>query len=286
MFTKFSELTDVVSILPYCPEDGSWGLLRSYPETKRHKSICQEYRLISVKLLKSVCDAGSHWCSNGVLVKLLKIWLPQEAQENGPLNIHHAVFQMILTTREKASIQTDLSKMGELTWHKDLTALKGDMLTPEIIQYVNQEFCNRETATFLPEHFLRDNIVVELVKEDFLLNRDSDDPFDELVMSTGFSVEDEIGLYEQYLVHTFPYCTMGQGSFTKFMTNFGWSPEATNHLFKCADFEGRGALLPKELLYLMAALEPEVSLSPRSACIRGVYIFRVLYDHFQVQETS
>ncbi|KAJ8729113.1 hypothetical protein PYW08_000694 [Mythimna loreyi] len=96
----------------------------------------------------------------------------------------------------------------------------------------------------------------------------------QLLHAAGYSRDDQIRMYREFVLMVFPAIYMSVHVFSQFMIDLGWQRSQCSSLFRAADVSGRGGLSFLELMLWTAALEPGTQHVGLPAEIRCRYIFR------------
>ncbi|XP_022820964.1 uncharacterized protein LOC111352608 [Spodoptera litura] len=234
MFKNYKDLCDVVSLLVYCPSE------RCYLFTKEASG---ETWLPSSKCEKNCWKMTAHKINfelfgidAGTNCHPLRVY--KIWLPNHSLNcVYHAVYKVAI----KADVKKRLKYKAEV-----------------------------ESGS-----------LIEICEENIVIGQDvaggavaMASPNLQLLQTAGYTREDQIRIYREFVLMVYPAIYMSVNIFSQFMVDLGWQRTQCQNLFRAADVTGRGGLSFLELMLWAAALEPATQHTGIPAEIRCRYIFR------------
>lgn len=286
LFKTISELTDVVSHVIFCPDDVSM-LITLEPNTN-------EYWIPSSKI-----PVGTGWFAQSVkdmedlfgvvyqtqkMLKLYKIWVPHHSTSY----IYHCIYFVLMPGEQRKKLKTTYGKYrGKIRWAQETDLQKmleqENLRSPEVLEFL--QLCKGTPHTVIteganitiPYEILSCDGLVELT-DYVLISKPNAENFEQIIESASFTKEIQMVLYKEFVFMCFPTIYMCLHVFSRLVTSLGWPKEEACYLFKAADVVDRGGLSYRELLYILAAVEPTTSHGGIPAELRCRYMFK-FFDH-------
>ncbi|XP_075992786.1 uncharacterized protein LOC142987717 [Anticarsia gemmatalis] len=289
MFKHYKDLCDVVSLLVYCPTE------RCYLFSKEASG---ELWVPSMKCERNGWKTTAHRINfelfgvdNGqqcIPFRVYKVWLPDHTMNC----VYHAVYKVAIKSDVKKRLKLKPGMRSRLQWfnttelerqraHCTLKspelAVFAAMVSNEPIKIQEAENCSESDSLVDMDY----GTLVEICEEHVVVGTDGGggavsmaSPNLQLLQAAGYTREDQIRLYREFVLMVYPCTYMSANSFTQFMIDLGWQRPQCPALFRAADVTGRRGLSFLELMLWNAALEPSTQHSGVPAEIRCRYIFR------------
>ncbi|KAK4874556.1 hypothetical protein RN001_013916 [Aquatica leii] len=284
MFKSISDLCDVVSHVVYCPDDATMFITL--------EPNCNEYWIPSSKV-----TSGSGWIAQSVkdmdeifglvlhnikILKLCKVWVPQHAQPC----VYHCIYCVYMSLDQKKKLKTTYGRFrGKVKWVDEFDLKKlltqENLRSPELVEFL--QMCKgatpnllhegMTTATPFPAEFLACGGFVELT-DHAIINTNTAGIYEQLIDSAAFSKEVQMSLFKEFIFMCFPALYMCQQVFSRFALELGWNKDEAPFLFRAADISRRYGISFRELVIILAAIEPTTSHGGSPAEIRCRYMFR------------
>nr|XP_049708096.1 uncharacterized protein LOC110382239 [Helicoverpa armigera] len=280
MFKHYKDLSDVVSLLVYCPSERCYLFTKeSSGETWLPSSKCEKncWKMTAHKINFDLfgVDAGST-CHP---LRVYKIWLPNHVLHC----VYHAVYKVAVKSDVKKRLKYKAGMRNRLQW-LNATELErqrahSNLRSPEIVLFALMATGELKDPDKDPE--IESGALIEICEENVVITTDAAGgavammtPNMQLLQAAGYSRDDQIRMYREFVLMVFPAVYMSVSIFSQFMVDLGWQRAQCQNLFRAADITGRGGLSFLELMLWSAALEPATQHSGVSAEIRCRYIFR------------
>ncbi|CAB3237684.1 unnamed protein product [Arctia plantaginis] len=282
MFKKYTDLCDVVSLLVYCPSERAFLFTKEssgelwLPSTKCENN-CWKSTANKMNFELFGADVGPQ-CTP---LRVYKIWLPKHALPC----VYHAIYKVAIKSDVKKKVKLKLGVKNRMQW-LNMTELErqrahANLRSPELAVFAL--LVAGETKESSEAQDMDYSMLIEVCEEQALLTFGSDvgggavsmaTPNSQLLLAAGYSKDDQLRLYREFVVLVYPCTYMSTNPFTQFMVDIGWQKTQCTALFRAADVTGRGGLTFQELMLWSAALEPNTQHSGLPAEIRCRYIFR------------
>ncbi|XP_049868507.1 uncharacterized protein LOC126368356 isoform X2 [Pectinophora gossypiella] len=279
MFKHYKDLSDVVSLLVYCPTEHSFLLSKEtsgeyWIPSSRVDGDC--WKLTASKIYYDLF--GVETVNPCVPLRIYKVWLP-----NHPLSaVYHAIYKTCIKPDLKKKLKIKQNLRSRLSWfnHVELDRQRAHAMlrSPELAIFT-QMAMGEQIKEFDVEYDT--GILIEICESNLILSPDVgagaaalSSPNYHLLIAAKYTKEDQIRLYREFVVLSFPAVYMSPHMFTTFMVDLGWQRPQCHNLFRAADITGRGGLSFLELMLWCAAMEPATQHSGVPAEIRCRYIFR------------
>lgn len=280
MFRHYKDLSDVVSLLVYCPSERCYLFTKeSSGETWLPSSKCEKncWKMTAHKINFDLfgVDAGTT-CHP---LRVYKIWLPNHVLHC----VYHAVYKVAVKSDVKKRLKYKAGMRNRLQW-LNATELErqrahSNLRSPEIVLFALMATGELKDPDKDPE--IESGALIEICEENVVITTDAAGgavammtPNMQLLQAAGYSRDDQIRMYREFVLMVFPAVYMSVSIFSQFMVDLGWQRAQCQNLFRAADITGRGGLSFLELMLWSAALEPATQHSGVSAEIRCRYIFR------------
>ncbi|KAF9787631.1 hypothetical protein SFRURICE_001683 [Spodoptera frugiperda] len=280
MFKNYKDLCDVVSLLVYCPSERCYLFTKeSSGETWLPSSKCEKncWKMTAHKINFELfgIDAGT----NCHPLRVYKIWLP-----NHSLNcVYHAVYKVAIKADVKKRLKYKAGMRNRLQWlnMSELERQKAhsNLRSPEVIAFALMT--NGELKDSDKDSEVESGSLIEICEENIVIGQDvaggavaMASPNLQLLQTAGYTREDQIRMYREFVLMVYPAIYMSVNIFSQFMIDLGWQRTQCQNLFRAADVTGRGGLSFLELMLWAAALEPATQHTGIPAEIRCRYIFR------------
>ncbi|KAJ8726686.1 hypothetical protein PYW07_001384 [Mythimna separata] len=280
MFKHYKDLCDVVSLMVFCPHD------RTYLSTKDGSG---ETWLPSIKCEKNCWKVTAHKIYFSLFgvdsgnschpIRVYKVWLPNHALPCA----YHAVYKAAVKADVKKRLKNKAGLRSRLLWlsaaELERQRAHSCLRSPEILVFSLMVF--GEGRDLDKDTELESGALVEICEENVVVGMDvaggavaMASPNMQLLNAAGYTREDQIRLYREFVLMVFPAIYMSVHMFSQFMIDIGWQRSQCSSLFRAADVSGRGGLSFLELMLWTAALEPGTQHVGLPAEIRCRYIFR------------
>ncbi|CAH0700278.1 unnamed protein product [Spodoptera exigua] len=280
MFKNYKDLCDVVSLLVYCPSERCYLFTKEASgETWLPSSKCEKncWKMTANKIHFELfgIDAGT----NCHPLRVYKIWLPSHS-----LNcVYHAVYKVAIKIDVKKRLKYKPGMRNRLQWLNisELERQKAhlNLRSPELIAFVLM--INSELKDSDKDWDVESGSLIEICEENVVIGQDvaggavaMASPNLQLLQTAGYTREDQIRMYREFVLMVYPAIYMSVNIFSQFMIDLGWQRTQCQNLFRAADVTGRGGLSFLELMLWAAALEPATQHTGMPAEIRCRYIFR------------
>ncbi|XP_030745239.1 uncharacterized protein LOC115874277 isoform X2 [Sitophilus oryzae] len=212
---------------------------------------------------------------------MYKIWNPKK--ENA--HLIHCVFYVVVEVSVKNKTKNSMGKYrGKLKWilESDLLGLwqSNSLRSPDLLElyHLAREY---DVGHFYTVEPAEDIILAKNVAEitDDILVSGKTTNYQQLIESSPIDKLAQEQLYSNlFLPYCYPACYMNLKSFSKFMTDdLGWPKPQMIFLFRSADINNRYGLSFRELLYFLAAIDPNTGHGGTAAELRCRYMFKY-YD--------
>ncbi|KAK5640798.1 hypothetical protein RI129_009345 [Pyrocoelia pectoralis] len=286
MFKAVSDLTDVVSHVIFCPDDVSM-LITLEPHSN-------EYWIPSSKI-----TPGTGWFAQSVkdmedifgvvyktqkMLKLYKVWVPHHVSSY----IYHCIYFVLMPGEQRKRLKTTYGKYrGKVRWvqESDLQKMlqQENLRSPEVLEFLRMckgaphSMLSEGVNISIPYEVLSCDGLVELT-DYVLINSPNSGNCEQIIESASYTKNVQMALYKEFVFMCFPAIYMCQQVFSRLVTCLGWSKDDGADLFRAADVSGRWGITFRELLYILAALEPSTSHGGIPAELRCRYMFK-FFDH-------
>ncbi|KAL0895199.1 hypothetical protein ABMA27_013640 [Loxostege sticticalis] len=277
MFKNYKDISDVVSLLVHCPSERSFLLSKEasgefwLPCSKAEKNC---WKMTAHKINFELFGMDS--TSQVQPLRVYKIWMPSHPQPC----IYHTIY--------KVSVKSDVKKRTKMkgirnrlqwlnTTELDRQRAHSTLRSPEVAVFAQMAMGDQHKESEAIE--MEIGMLIEICEENVITGIDGAgaavaSPNCQLLQAANYTKEDQIRMYQEFLVMVYPALYMSPYVFTQFMIDLGWQRAQCPSLFRAADVTGRGGLSFVELVLWMAALEPATQHSGVPAEIRCRYIFR------------
>ncbi|XP_063838957.1 uncharacterized protein LOC135088008 [Ostrinia nubilalis] len=277
MFKNYKDICDVVSLLVHCPSERSFLLTKEasgefwLPCSKAEKN-CWKMTAHKINFELFGMDATTHCLP----LRVYKIWMPNHPQQC----IYHAIFKVAVKsdTKKRTKIK---GLRNRLQWFNTVELERqrahSTLRSPEVAVFAQMAMGDQPKEA---ETEMESGMLIEICEENVITGIDGagaatgSSPNCQLLQAANYTKEDQIRMYQEFLVMVYPALYMSPYVFTQFMLDLGWQRAQCPSLFRAADVTGRGGLSFVELVLWMAALEPATQHSGVPAEIRCRYIFR------------
>ncbi|XP_021203434.1 uncharacterized protein LOC101741294 isoform X2 [Bombyx mori] len=280
MFKNYKLLTDVVSLIVYCPPEKSFLVTREASgELWIPSSTCEKkcWKLAAHKINFDLfgVDAGPQ-C---VPLRVYKVWLPNHPQSS----IFHVIYKVSVKSDVKKRTKNKTNSRNRIQW---LTMVELErqrahamLRSPEVVIFALMSI--GEKANELDIMKTESGHLVEICEDNLIVGTDVaggavvlTSPNYQLLQAANYGHDDQLRLYQEFVLMVYPAMFMSQNVFTQFMVELGWQRSQCISLFRSADVTGRGGLSFQEFMLWSAALEPHTTHGGVPAEIRCRYIFR------------
>ncbi|XP_059058130.1 uncharacterized protein LOC131851628 [Achroia grisella] len=283
MFKHYKDLSDVVSLLVFCPSDrsylvskepsGEYWIPSSRTENNSWKMTAHKINFEASSNQLFGVDAGCQ-CQP---LRVYKIWLPNHPQQS----VYHAVYKVTVKSDVKKRTKVK-SPRSRLQWFNTVELERqrahSMLRSPEVAVFA--QMAAGDSPKNL-ENEMESGTLIEICEENILIGVDGAggavslaSPNYLLLHAAGYTKDDQIRMYREFLLLVYPALYMSPHVFTHFMLELGWQRTQCPSLFRAADVTGRGGLSFLETMLWTAALEPATPHSGIPAEIRCRYIFR------------
>ncbi|XP_076250134.1 uncharacterized protein LOC143189981 [Rhynchophorus ferrugineus] len=278
-----SELTHMVSLMIICVGDNSILLTLDganndhwLPSIKAETN-CSWSKLVAKEILEIL---GLKIAAK--LLRLYKMWYPKK---EGSTQLMHCVFQLAIDLQTKTKTKNSMGKYrGKTKWimETDLQSLweQNSLKSPDILELYQlaREFEPGYLYTVEPaEDIITMRNIAEITDEILVSGKATN--YQQLVDSSGIDKLAQEEIYcNLFLQLCYPATYMNQRNFAKLLVDgLGWQRPQLPSLFRSADLNNRNGLSFRELLYFLAAVDPNTGHGGMAAELRCRYMFKY-YD--------
>ncbi|XP_039764447.1 uncharacterized protein LOC120636936 [Pararge aegeria] len=278
MFKSYKDITDVVSLLVYCPAERSYLLC---------KESNGEYWIPSSKSVKNCWNITAHQMNFELFgtdaqsqcqpIRIYKVWLPNHPKAC----VYHSVYKVSVKSDVKKRIKLRAGMRNRLQWFSTVELERqrahAGLRSPELIVFAQMAVGDASKD----ESGMATGVLVEICEDSVLVGSEAAggasslaSPHCQLLQAAGYCRDDQMRLYREFMLMVYPALYMSSTVFSQFMIDHGWERSQCSHLFRAADISGRGGLSFLEVLLWAAALEPNTQHAGVAAEMRCRYIFR------------
>ncbi|CAF4787543.1 unnamed protein product [Pieris macdunnoughi] len=280
MFKNYLDICDVVSLLVYCPAE------KAYLLTKESNG---EYWIPSSRTEKNCWKMSAHKLNFELFgmdssaqchpLRVYKIWLP----DHPSTCVYHAVYKVSIKPDVKKRVKRRVGVRNRLQWFTtvelDRLRAHANLRSPEVAVFAQMALGDvpkdADILDFEP------GMIVEICDDNVLIGVDVaggavslSSPHCQLLQAANYNKEDQIRLYNEFILLVYPALYMSPNIFTQFMSDLGWQKTQCANLFRAADISCRGGLSFLDVMLWCAALEPMTQHLGVPAELRCRYIFR------------
>ncbi|XP_022121878.2 uncharacterized protein LOC110997839 [Pieris rapae] len=280
MFKNYIDICDVVSLLVYCPAEKAYLLTKEsngefwIPSSRTEKNC---WKMSAHKLNFELFGMDSS--AQCQPLRVYKIWLP----DHPSTCVYHAVYKVSIKSDVKKRVKRRAGIRNRLQWFTmvELERLRAhaNLRSPEVSVFAQMALGDvpkdADILDFEP------GMIVEICDDNVLIGVDVaggsvslSSPHCQLLQAANYKKEDQIRLYNEFILLVYPALYMSPNIFTQFMSDLGWQKTQCANLFRAADISCRGGLSFLDLVLWCAALEPMTQHLGVPAELRCRYIFR------------
>ncbi|CAH0602808.1 unnamed protein product [Chrysodeixis includens] len=291
MFKNYRDITDVVSLLVYCPSEKCYLFTKEasgelwIPSSKCDKNC---WKITANKINSELFGADNLAPCNPL--RVYKIWLPNHHLQC----VYHAVYKVAVKNEYRKRLKFKSGMRNRLQWLNTVDLEKqrahSNLRSPEIAVFALMALgdgVKDPDITILASNLqeLDTGTLIEVCEENVVIGSGSTPvaaagavptppPNAQLLAAAGYTIESQVRMYREFVLMVYPAIYMSVNVFSQFMVDLGWQRPQCQSLFRAADITGRGGLSFLELMLWTAALEPATPHTGIAAEIRCRYIFR------------